>query len=80
MVFSTTDNWSREAERLLDNPTKPGQPSPRAGSPGTTHIDWSSFVVVEPEETMQDDGPQAGLTRISGRRSSAVIERGSRKA
>ena len=52
MVFSTTDNWSREAERLLDEPTKPVN-RVRVQDLRDSGIDWSTFVVRDPEETMQ---------------------------
>src|SRR5680860_1369905 len=72
MVFSTTDNWSREAERLLDEPTKPVN-RVRVQDLRDSGIDWSTFVLVEPEETMQTtDRKQA---RVHQREAiTAVIE------
>lgn len=55
MVFSTTDNWSKQAELLLENPTKPIN-RVRVQELRDFGIDWSTFVVVEPEETMRATG------------------------
>jgi predicted helicase len=41
MVFSTTDNWSKQAELLLDNPTKPVN-RVRVQDLRDSGIDWSS--------------------------------------
>ena len=55
MIFSTTDNWSKNAEALLDNPTKPVN-RVRVQDLRDAGIDWSSFVVEDPERTMQRTG------------------------
>jgi predicted helicase len=55
MVFSTTDNWSKNAELLLDKPTKPVN-RVRVQELRDSGIDWSSFVVEDPEKTMQTTG------------------------
>lgn len=55
MVFSTTDNWSKEAELLLENPTKPVN-RVRVQDLRDSGIDWGSFIVEAPEETMRATG------------------------
>lgn len=55
MVFSTTDNWSKNAESLLENPSKPVN-RVRVQNLRDAGIDWSSFVVEAPEETMRTTG------------------------
>lgn len=55
MVFSTTDNWSKQAELLLDEPTKPVN-RVRVQDLRDSGIDWSTFVVEDPEKTMRTTG------------------------
>jgi predicted helicase len=55
MVFSTTDNWSKQAELLLDNPTKPVN-RVRVQDLRDSGIDWSTFLVEAPEQAMRTTG------------------------
>lgn len=58
MVFSTTDHWTSEAEHLLENPSKPVN-RVRVQDLRDSGIDWSTFIVEAPEETMQATGKKA---------------------
>ncbi len=55
MVFSTTDNWSKQAELLLVSPSKPVN-RVRVQDLRDSGIDWSSFVISKPEDTMRTTG------------------------
>jgi predicted helicase len=55
MVFSTTDNWSKQAELWLENPTKPVN-RVRVQDLRDSGIDWSTFIVTAPEQTMRTTG------------------------
>lgn len=48
MVFSTTDNWSAQAEALLDNPSKPVN-RVRMQDLRDCGIDWAQFHILNPE-------------------------------
>ena len=52
MVFSTTDNWSKHPAGLLEHPTKPVN-RVRFQDLRDSGIDWSSFVIAKPEESLR---------------------------
>ncbi|HEV2526915.1 MAG TPA: type ISP restriction/modification enzyme [Thermomicrobiales bacterium] len=67
IVFSTSDNWSKQAEQLLVSPSKPVQ-RVRVQDLRDCGIDWSSVVITDPEASVH----KAGLKKLRSHQREAV--------